>query len=176
MRRIRENSLARMKRIAIRRRRIVHIFFGRGDAGRSLGKVEKRQVLNRSRPGKLSVLESDNSFWRKRDIGPGDDKKYNVPKSGSGDCEIRDSLLDAAINEDITFWLAFGHSRPTEKGGEFAKEVLMKAVPGNRQLRFTNAGQIHGHRIDLVLTEQIERIDLESMKHLPSIISISCLP
>ena len=61
-----------------------------------------------------------------------------------------------------------------QKGAEFADKILMKTVPGDGELRLACAGKKYRIRVDLVLSEQIEWIDLESMKHQPSI--ISCLP
>jgi hypothetical protein len=50
----------------------------------------------------------------------------------------------------------------------------MKTVPRNAEFGLALTGKKNGVRVDLILPEQIEWIDLKSMKHQPSI--ISCLP
>ncbi len=95
----------------------------------------------------------------------------NVPKQSHKTSSPKNKVDDPPAQNTDAFGVAFGYAGPAEKCSEFAEKILMKAVPGNGQLRLAQPWKIHGVGVDLVLAEQIKRIDLKSMKHQPSIIS-----
>lgn len=172
--RIRENPLAGMVSVgALGRCGILRRFRCRSSR-RLLRNIEQRQVLNWSRPGKFRVVECGITFVRCRQLWPGKDEQGNVPQRGSQDSPVGHATLNTTIAEDIRRGNTLGHARPSEKGHQFAKKILMKAVPRNRQLRLPRSAKIYRDRQDLLLPKQAKRIDLESTRH-PIIISRSAL-
>src|SRR5208282_6693438 len=119
------------------------------------------------------IVESRIVLRRAGQLRPRDDENHRMPQRRRQDRAVRDAPWNSAIDENIVRWIALRHARPLQKSPQLAEKIVMKAVPFDVQVRLAFSWQVHRDRVDFILPEQVKRINLESTKHQPLIITCS---
>src|SRR5208337_4886298 len=101
MRRIRENSLARMEGVGAFGRRRIGRTFGARRGFLFARHVEKRQIVDRSGPRQLRIVERRVAFCRSRKLRPGNQQKRHLEGGGRQNSAAGESAINPAIAKKI---------------------------------------------------------------------------
>jgi hypothetical protein len=144
MRRIGEDALPWMKSIgAGRRKRFVRLT-ARAGLGFGAFYRKKRKIVDRSGPGELRIFEGrsmasrSGKFWKRHQ------HKNEVPQCRRDHRANRNFSFNPAVLEKTSRQKVLRDFRPAEECGDATSHALMKASPGEIQLRFMAASQAHG--------------------------------
>ncbi len=163
--RIRVDALARMVGVHtfLGGRRVRLRFWRR--CGLRAWNIEKRQVLDRARPGELRVVKSRIVPRNDRKVWPRENHEGDVQQGRSEDSAAGKAPLHAAISKDKSVGNGLRQMGALEERGYTAEKILMEAAPSDFELRLYLAREDDVGRVEFCLTEQVVRIDVESRRH-----------
>src|SRR5216684_1649699 len=162
-----EDALARVESVGALGREGLGGFAARAGLGFGSFHFEQREIGDGAGPGDFGVIEGGIVARRRWELGVRHQDKNKVPQGGSYQGAARGAALDPAFLEEAAMQKVLGDTGPGQNGGDAAANPLMKATPGEVELRCFYYSRTRGSGRTRGRSKEIGCLENPVQRHVP---------
>src|SRR6266852_8848436 len=161
-----EDALARVEGVGAFGRKGLIGFAARDGLGFGSFPFEQREIGDGAGPGEFGILERGR-MARGGEPRVRHEDENEMPQGGSYQGAARDATLDPALLEEAAMQKVLGDTGPGQNGGDAAADPLMKATPGEVELRCFYYSRTRGSGRTRGRSKEIGCLENPVQRHVP---------